>query len=61
MGFSGQLVEDAYRYYASEVTVEQRFISRGLSQVFAAWYEPVMRNVDTKILPIQYAGGTNDE
>jgi hypothetical protein len=61
MGFSGQLVEDAYRYYASEVTVEQRFISRGLSQVFAAWYEPLMRNVDTTILPIQYAGGTNDE
>jgi len=61
MGFSGQLVEDAYRYYASEVTVEQRFISRGLSQVFAAWYEPVMRNVDTTILPIQYAGGTDNE
>jgi hypothetical protein len=61
MGFSGQLVEDAYRYYASEVTVEQRFISRGLSQVFAAWYEPLMRNVDTTILPIQYAGGNTDE
>ena len=61
MGFSGQLVEDAYRYYASEVTVEQRFISRGLSQVFAAWYEPVMHNVDTTILPIQYAGGNTDE
>jgi len=29
--------------------------------VFAAWYEPLMRNVDTTILPIQYAGGTNDE
>ena len=60
LGFSGNVMADAYTYYAGEVTVEQRFISRGLSSVFAYWYEPIMRNVDTTILPIKYAGGYNN-
>lgn len=58
LGFSGNVMADAYTYYAGEVTTEQRFISRGLTQVLAAWYEPILRNVDTTILPIKYAGGS---
>ena len=60
LGFSGNVMADAYTYYAGEVTVEQRFISRGFTSVMEAWYEPIMRNVDTTILPIQYAGGTDN-
>lgn len=56
LGFSGNVMADAYTYYAGEVTIEQRFISRGLSQVLYAWHEPIMRNADTTILPIRYAG-----
>ena len=59
LGFSGDMMSDAYTYYAGEVTNEQRFISRDLSRVFAAWHEPILRNVDTTILKIQYAGMTN--
>lgn len=56
LGFSGNVMADAYTYYAGEVTTEQRFISRGLTAIFQAWYDPIMRNVDTSILPIRYAG-----
>ena len=56
LGFSGDVMADAYTYYAGEVTNEQRFIQRGLSKVLAAWYEPILRNADTTILKIQYAG-----
>jgi hypothetical protein len=42
------------------VTIEQRFISRGLSQLLEVWYEPILRNTDTTILPIQYAGMNNE-
>lgn len=60
LGFSGNVMADAYTYYAGEVTNEQRFISRGLAKVLSAWHEPILRNADTTILPIQYAGGTNE-
>lgn len=56
LGFSGDVMSDAYTYYAGEVTNEQRFISRGLMQVLAVWHDPILRNADTSILPIQYAG-----
>ena len=60
LGFSGNVMADAYTYYAGEVTVEQRFISRGLSQLLEVWHEPILRNADTTILPIQYAGMNNE-
>lgn len=59
LGFSGDVMSDAYTYYAGEVTNEQRFIQRGLSKVLAVWHEPILRNADTTILKIQYAGMTN--
>lgn len=57
LGFSGNVMADAYTYYAGEVTVEQRFISRGITAVMQAWRDPILHNVDTTILPIKYAGG----
>ena len=60
LGFSGNVMADAYTYYAGEVTIEQRFISRGLSQLIEVWHEPILRNADTTILPIQYAGMNNE-
>ena len=60
LGFSGDVMADAYTYYAGEVTIEQRFISRGLSQLLEVWHEPILRNADTTILPIQYAGMNNE-
>ena len=37
MGFSGSVMQDAYEYYAGEVTTEQRFIERRFEMVFARW------------------------
>ena len=56
LGFSGDVMADAYTYYAGEVTNEQRFIARGLAKLLEVWHDPILRNADTSILPIQYAG-----
>jgi len=56
LGFSGDVMADAYTYYAGEVTNEQRFIQRGFSKLLAVWHDSILRNADTSILPIQYAG-----
>lgn len=41
LGFSGQVMADAYADYAGRVTREQRFIQRGFEQVMARWHEPL--------------------
>lgn len=51
LGFSGDVMRDAYDYYAGEVTNEQRFIQRGLTAV--------TRNMegaayDWRIKPLKY-------
>ena len=54
LGFSGDVMRDAYEYYAGEVTNEQRFISRNLSLVLSAWADPLLHNADTTILSLRY-------
>ena len=65
LGFSGQVIQDAYEYYASEVTNEQRFISRAFSRLFTYWYDKAMANADFTIEPLRYimaeGGQTNEE
>jgi len=38
IGFSGNIVRDAYEYYAGEVTTEQRLIERVFERVFRLWH-----------------------
>lgn len=61
LGFSGQVMQDAYEYYAGEVTNEQRFISRMFSRVFSYWYDKSIAGPDFTIEPLRYimAGGRN--
>ena len=61
LGFSGQVMQDAYEYYAGEVTNEQRFISRMFSRVFSYWYDKSIAGADFTIEPLRYimAGGRN--
>lgn len=54
VGFSGQTMEDAYRYYAGEVTTEQRLISRSFAQIFAHWHDELLHNADLEIQPLKY-------
>lgn len=48
LGFSGQVMADAYADYAGQVTREQRFIGRGFATVMARWHEAVSYNFEVK-------------
>ena len=41
LGFSGQVMADAYSDYAGKVGKEQRFIMRGFKAVLDNWHEPL--------------------
>lgn len=53
LGFSGQVMQDAYRYYAGEVTNEQRFISRNFAKVFSVFNSAVISS-DYYLQPLKY-------
>ena len=53
LGFSGDVMREAYEYYAGEVTHEQRFIERVFAKVFADWHEP-LPTYDFSIAPLRY-------
>ena len=63
LGFSGQVMKDAYEYYAGEVTTEQRFIERAFKKIFNSWHDPAIQNLDPKLHPLKYisseAAGNN--
>jgi len=63
LGFSGQVMQDAYEYYAGEVTTEQRFIERAFRKIFLHWHDPAIRNLEPKLQPLKYisseAAGNN--
>ena len=60
LGFSGQVMQDAYQQYAGEVTTEQRFIERGIAAIFENWYEPALQGVDVTIEPLKYIAVENN-
>lgn len=52
LGFSGDIVRDAYEYYAGEVTTEQRLIERNFEKVFRFWADGSLS--DFRIMPQRY-------
>ena len=54
LGFSGDVMRDAYEYYAGEVTNEQRFIERGIRRIIEVWSDEILRNADCSIEPMRY-------
>lgn len=46
LGFSGSVVRDAYSYYASLVSKEQRLLSRAFASVLRFWATQVTENTD---------------
>ncbi len=54
LGFSGQVMQDAYEYYAGEVTTEQRFIERAFKAIFGAWHDERLRNILPRLQPLKY-------
>lgn len=60
LGFSGDVMEDAYQYYAGEVTNEQRFIERYFVHLFQYWYDDLLKNADCMIQPLKYISAKNN-
>ncbi len=60
LGFSGQVMKEAYEYYAGAVTKEQRAIERAFDKIFKNWYDVKMRGRNFSIQPLRYiqADGT---
>lgn len=54
LGFSGDVMADAYQYYAGEVTNEQRFIEREFQRLFGYWHDVLLVNADFSIQPLKY-------
>lgn len=60
LGFSGNVMRDAYEYYAGEVTNEQRFIERTFAMLFKSWYDKMIPR-DFSIKPLKYISADNND
>ena len=60
LGFLGDVMRDAYEYYAGEVTNEQRFIDRAFARVLKSWYDEGVRIMTVGILPMRYGNAEED-
>lgn len=56
VGFSGDILRDAFDYYNSIVSKQQRFIERTFKKIFASWYTNVNPSGDYSIEPLTYVG-----
>ena len=53
VGFSGDILEDAFEYYNSIVSKQQRLIERTFDRIFSYWYEANPTN-DFSVQPLKY-------
>ena len=63
VGFSGGILEDAFEYYNSIVSKQQRLIERTFTRVFRHFYEAVNASNDFSVEPLKYvrnAGVSNN-
>lgn len=54
VGFSGDILEDAFEYYNSIVSKQQRLIERTFARVFRHFYEAVNTSNDFSVEPLKY-------
>lgn len=54
VGFSGDILEDAFEYYNSIVSKQQRLIERAFDSVFRNWFEVANPSNDFSIEPLRY-------
>ena len=53
LGFSGDVMRDAYEYYAGEVTTEQRAIQRAFARIMKAWGDGEWADTDFTLQPLK--------
>ena len=54
VGFSGDILEDAFEYYNSIVSKQQRMIERAFQKIFEGWFEVANPTSDFSIQPLKY-------
>lgn len=54
LGFSGDILAQAYEYYNSVVNKERRAISRALKRIFDCWFEIANASEDYEVEPLPY-------
>lgn len=54
LGFSGQVMRDAYEYYSGEVTIEQRVIERAFNMLMRVWWDDTKVGLSALIQPLKY-------
>jgi hypothetical protein len=54
IGFSGEILEDAFEYYNSIVSKQQRMIERAFTKIFEHWYEVANPSNDFSVEPLKY-------
>ena len=61
LGFSGEVMRDAYEYYSGEVTNEQRFMARAFRRILDAWHDKGLAGADTMPQPLKYINSQTAE
>lgn len=56
VGFSGDILRDAFDYYNSLVTKQQRMIERVFTRIFDNWHEVVNTSGDYSVKPLIFVG-----
>lgn len=54
VGFSGDILEDAFEYYNSIVSKQQRLIERTFDRIFKCWHEIANPSNDYSVEPLKY-------
>ena len=60
LGFSGEILSEAYEYYNSYVSKERRAISRALKRIFDNWYELANPSNDYEVQPLVYVSNKKE-
>lgn len=54
LGFSGQVIAEAYEYYNSYTAPQRRALSRAIRSIFTHWYEVANKSGDYLVQPLVY-------
>ena len=61
LGFSSEILSEAYEYYNGYVSKERRAISRALKRIFDCWFEVANPSDDYEVQPLVYVKNTKEK
>ncbi|MCL1933982.1 MAG: hypothetical protein FWF53_09265, partial [Candidatus Azobacteroides sp.] len=54
IGFSSEILTDAYEYYSTVTSKERRMIERAFDKIFKHWYEIPNPSMDFTVQPLKF-------